>query len=87
MTKKFGRIARDRQARFRETLPLPARTPSDNKGRRHAHLLAHGHEEENLIPELRGENGARKFFRERTIKWWTNSRSGDRPTCSDYEVR
>lgn len=72
-------------AAFRGTLSAGARKPDDDKGQRHGHLLAHGHEEENLIPELRGDDGARKFFRDRAIKWWTNARSGDRRTGHGYE--
>lgn len=82
---RFGTIARQQMAEFRRTLSHGANSPMDDKGKRHGHLLAHGHEEENLIPELRGESGAKTFFRDRAIKWWTNARSGDRPTGSDYE--
>ena len=71
---------RERQARFREQLSLP---PSP----RHQHLLAPGHEEENLYPTLRGENGACRFFGSRGIKWWQDKRNGDdwngkRPTLN-----
>ncbi len=76
---RFGAIARAQQATFRATLPAPARTPTDDKGRRHGHLLALGHEHENLIPELRGPGGAVDFFASRGIKWWRNGRSGDQP--------
>jgi hypothetical protein len=51
--------------------------PTDDKGRRHAHLLALGFEEENLFPPLRGSDGAEAFFRDRRIQWWKSSRSGD----------
>ncbi len=77
--KRFGRIARAQQARFRETLPRAARNPSDDKGRRHGHLLAQGQEQYNLIPELRGPGGAIQLFGSRGIKWWRNARSGDVP--------
>ncbi len=76
---RFGTIARARQARFRETLPEAARTPTDDKGRRHGHLLAQGQEHHNLLPELRGPGGAVDLFRSRGIKWWRNARSGDVP--------
>lgn len=71
---------RQRQATFRNTSPTvstPGRTPSDEKGRRHGHLLALGHEEENLYPSLRGAAGARRFFKERGIRWHRTARSGD----------
>jgi hypothetical protein len=75
----FGVDARAQQARFRATLSVGARSPDDDKGRRNPHLLAIGHEHENLIPELRGADGATAFFRSRGIKWWRNGRSGDQP--------
>ncbi|MFC1678657.1 hypothetical protein ACFL2T_00355 [Elusimicrobiota bacterium] len=76
----FGRDARDLQAAFRATSPTisdAGRAPTDDKGRRHGYLLALSHEDENLFPPLRGEEGARRFFQARGIKWWRNSRSGD----------
>jgi len=73
----FSADARAQQARYRATLPEAARTPGDDKGLRHGHLLALGHEHENLIPELRGDGGADDFFRARRIKWWRSGRSGD----------
>jgi len=76
---RFGAIARAQQAIFRATLPAPASTPTDDKGLRHGHLLAVGHERENLIAELRGPGGARDLFSSRGIKWWRNGRSGDQP--------
>ena len=69
----FGRLARKRQAAFREGLT----PPSDAVGHQHGHLLALGREEENLFPALRGENGACRYFAERGIKWWQATRSGD----------
>ena len=69
----FGRVARKRQATFRKGLT----SPSDAIGLRHGHLLALGCEEENLLPALRGENGARRFFAERSVKWWQATKSGD----------
>ena len=77
---KYGVETRKRQARFRKsssTISRLARAPSDDKGMRHGHLLAQGHEEENLYPGLRGADGAVKFFRDRGIKWHRTSRSGD----------
>jgi hypothetical protein len=46
---RFGKLARAQQARFRETLPLPARSPTDDKGRR---LLADEVERSGLAPDL-----------------------------------
>lgn len=77
---KYGVEARERQANFRDsssTISRLARSPSDDKGMRHGHLLALDHEEENLYPGLRGDDGAVRFFRERGIKWHRTSRSGD----------
>lgn len=76
----FGDVARAQQARFRSTLSPEAQRPTDDKGRRHGHLLALGHETENLMPHLRGADGAPAFFRDRRIKWWKSSRSGDAST-------
>ena len=76
----FGTRERRRQARFRDespTISAAGRSPNDGKGRRHGHLLALDHEEENLYPALRGEAGATRFLRDRGIKWWSSSRSGD----------
>ena len=82
---RFEDIAKKRQAHFRNTSPTvsPAgRSSSDEKGRRYGHLLALGCEKENLYPALRGEDraSASKFFKERRIKWWNSSPSGD---CSN----
>ena len=77
----FGRRERRRQASFRNESPTVSaigRSPTDDKGRRHGHLLALGCEEENLYPPLRGKGGASRFLRDRRIKWWSSSRSGDR---------
>ena len=76
----FGQTDRKRQTSFRDTsttISPEGRSPSDNSGRRNGHLLAHGYEEENLYPTLRGGNGATGFFRERDIKWYRSGRSGD----------
>jgi hypothetical protein len=78
--KDFGTRARHRQSQFRDTSATvsPAgRSPSDDKGRRNGHLLAVGHEEENLYPALRGPQGASVFLAARGIHWWRSSRSGD----------
>ena len=61
---KFGRAERQRQARFRSAMPVP----TDPSGQRHGHLLALGHELENLYPTLRDENAACRFFKVRGIK-------------------
>lgn len=78
----FGTRERRRQARFRtesQTISAEAKQPTDDKGRRHGHLLALGCEDENLYPPIRGETGATRFLRDRGIKWWSSSRSGDQP--------
>lgn len=76
--RRFGTVARRQQAAFRDTLPHLAKSPNDDKGLRNGHLLALGHEEENLYPTLRGPQGATQFFASRNIQWWNNGRSGDR---------
>ena len=79
---RFGDKARKRQAWFREhssTISCGGRSPTDDKGQRHGHLLAHGFECENLCPKLRGEDGVLKFFAEREIRWHRSTRSGDTP--------
>ncbi len=78
----FGTKIREAQARFRDaspTISARARQPveSDLKGRRNPHLLAHGHEMENLFPGIRGDERAMRFFADRRIKWWKSARSGD----------
>ena len=69
----FGVLERKRQAAFRTGLS----TPTDAVGLRHDYLLALGCEEENLFPTLRGENGAVRYFADRSIKWWQAGASGD----------
>ena len=79
---RFGDKARKRQAWFRDhssTISQEGRSPKDDKGQRHGHLLAHCFEHENLYPGLRGEGGALKFFEDRVIPWHRPSRSGDTP--------
>ncbi len=69
----FEHSAKSRQGRFRNTSPTisePARTPTDDLGRKYNYLLAPGHEEENLFPDIRGPGGAIDFFAQRNIKWW-----------------
>ncbi len=76
----FERAAKERQRRFRDGSPTvgdSSRSPTDDIGRRNPHLLALGHEEDNLYPGIRGADGAAKFFRERRIRWWKSARSGD----------
>ena len=73
-------IAWKRQADFRASSPSiseKGRSPADDLGRRHGHLLAICHEDENLYPSLRGEAGVRQFFADRRIKWHRTSQSGD----------
>lgn len=78
--KNFGIHERKRQHAFRDsssTISPPGRAPADDKGQRNGHLLAVGHEDDNLYPSLREGNIARQFFSPRRIKWWKSSRSGD----------
>ena len=76
----FGKAARKQQADFRDkstTVSDQGRSPSDDKGQCNGHLLAIGSEDENLYPSLRGEAGARRFFKERGIKWHRKASYGD----------
>ena len=76
----FERSAKRRQQQFRDASPTVSdlgRSPTDDKGLRNPHLLAIGCEVENLFPGVWGEGGAIHFFRQRGIKWWKSSRSGD----------
>ena len=76
----FETEAKYRQCRFRNTSPTisdHARSPTDDTGRRHHHLLALGSGEETLFPAIRGPGGAIDFFSERKIKWW---KGGDERT-------
>ena len=77
---EFERTAKRRQQDFKEASPTVSdkgRTPTDDKGMRHPHLLAKGCEVENLFPCVRGEDGAMDFFRRRRMSWWTSPASGD----------
>lgn len=76
----FADLAASQQGAFRDTsstISPRARTPDDTVGKRHRHLLARGHESENLFPPLRGAGGALDFFRERRIHWWRSTSTGD----------
>lgn len=73
----FKLSARARQAAFRATLSLAARTPTDQPWASHDFLLALGHEEETLYPSLRGAGGAVDYFRARGAHWWRSPRTGD----------
>ena len=76
----FERAAKRRQQQFRFASPTVSdqgRSPTDDKGQRHPHLLALGCEVENLFPGIRGEGGAIDYFCQRRIKWWTSPASGD----------
>ena len=76
----FAHAVRLDQGRFRDTsstISSLGRTPTDEKGLRHPHLLASGCEEENFYPGIRGPGGAVGFFAKRGIRWWKSSRSGD----------
>jgi len=81
-TPRFGVVARRQQQRFRDTLSAAAQQPADDKAKRNPHLLAHGDELENLYPSLRDAGGARAFFAERGIQWWTNPRSDRVPDAT-----
>ncbi len=73
----FAATARAQQARFRTTLSLVGRTPTDPIGLRPGHLLTRGSEHENLLPWLRGDDGALAFFADRQIAWFRHAASGD----------
>ena len=76
----FERWAKRHQQQFRDTSPTiseEGRLPTDDKGKRNPHLLAKGCETENLFPSIRDEGGAMHFFKQRRMKWWKSSRSGD----------
>ena len=62
-----------RQAAFRATsatISSSGRTPVDKMGREYPYMLALGYEDENFYPTLRGSDGVRRFFDERSIEWW-----------------
>src|SRR5687768_3498789 len=86
-SRPFGKSARKRQARYRELLGGQAHRPNDDVGMRNGHLLALGSEEMNLYPSLRGPDGARRFFRDRNIRWWSSARSGDTSGARDLPTR
>ena len=68
MIKDFGEQARQLQKKFRDssyTVSTEGCSPADDKGRRNGHLLALGHEEENLYPPLREPTSAKAFLRKR----------------------
>ena len=76
----FELSAKRRQRQFRNTSPTVSdqgRSPTDDKGKRNFHLLAIGCEAENLFPGVRSEGGAIDFFRQRGVKWFKSSTSGD----------
>ena len=76
----FERSAKGRQRLFRDgspTISERGRSPADDKGLRHPHLLPIGCETDNLFPGIRGDGGAIDFFRERRMAWWSNPASGD----------
>ena len=76
----FERSAKRRQQQFRDVSPTVSdrgRSPTDDKGLRNPHLLAIGRETDKLFPGIRGEGGAIDHFKQRGIKWWKSSRSGD----------
>ena len=50
---KFGSVARRLQADFRATLSQEAQRPADDKAIQNPHLIAIGHEIENLYREIR----------------------------------
>ena len=72
----FRDVEYRRQGDFRResaTISAGGRAPTDSRGMIYPHLLAFGHEDENLFPSLRGEQGARKFFGERGVRWWRHA--------------
>lgn len=76
----FQTTYRRSQGEFRNastTISAAGRSPSDDKAKRNPHLLTLGSEIENLMPSLRGADGAVEFFSRRKIKWWKSARSGD----------
>jgi len=76
----FETAAKARLAHFTQSSPtisIEGKAPSDTKGSIYAHLLALGHEEENLYPPLRGPGGAVESFRQRGIPWWKAPQTGD----------
>ncbi len=81
----FERWAKRRQQQFRDaspTISLEGRSPSDKKGKCNPHLLAKGWEVENLFPSIRDKGGAIDYFKQRGMKWWKSSRSGDDSTSN-----
>lgn len=73
----FQNRAAAQQAQFRQSLSVQARSPADPQGQRHPHLLALGCELENLYPAGGHPAAIQDFFRNREIKWWKSTRSGD----------
>lgn len=73
---RFGKVARNQQAKFRTTLSAAANNPTDDKGKRYPYLLTLGHEVENLYPTIRDE--VFDFFAARGVQWWRSGASGDR---------
>ena len=76
----FERASKRRQQEFRDGSPTVSehgRSPTDEKGMRHPHLLALGCEVENIYPGIRSEGGAIDYFMQRNMKWWFNPASGD----------
>lgn len=72
----FRDVEYRRQENFRSesaTISADGGAPTDPRGIAYPHLLALGHEDENLFPSLRGDEGARKFFGERGIRWWRHA--------------
>ena len=81
---QYGNTERKRQSLFRASSPsisTAARTPCDPKGQNNPHLLALGHEEENLFASIR-QSLALDFFADRNIHWWRNPRSGDNDSAN-----
>lgn len=65
--RNFDEAAKEHQARFRATSPTIS---EEGRTRNYPqHVLASGYEEKNLFPTIRGQNGAREFFKVRRIKW------------------
>jgi hypothetical protein len=81
----FDVKAKAQQAAFRANSPTVSergRTSTDATGQRYGHMLALGHEQENLMPLLRDDRAV-EYCRARRIKWWRGVRWGDAKTLED----
>jgi hypothetical protein len=74
-TQSFVVIERERQSQFRRSSRTISPAGRAANSSTHEFLLAPGCQKENLSPRIRDE--AVEFFRDRDIKWWQSTRSGD----------